>query len=200
MNKINITTDFEKYKEYFLEENSKLNLISKNDEKFLYEKHIYDSLAIKLFFEKYNYIPETLLDIGTGGGFPSIPIALEYPEIKVTGIDSIKKKTDSINRIITRLELKNIQIIRDRVENLKDTKFDLITSRAVGRLDIIIKYAYPLLKENGYMIFYKSKSAEEEMNEAKNTIRKLHLKIEPAIEYTLPLKDIHTRCLVILRK
>lgn len=83
---------YNKYIEIFLEENSKVNLISKNDEKFLWEKHIYDSLAVSVFFDKYG-TPKTLLDIGTGGGFPSVPIALTYPQIKVTAVDSIAKKS-----------------------------------------------------------------------------------------------------------
>ena len=84
---------FSEYIKAFLEQNSKLNLISKNDEKLLWEKHIFDSLAIEKFFEKYNTAPKTLLDFGTGGGFPAIPIALAYPEIEVTAMDSIGKKS-----------------------------------------------------------------------------------------------------------
>ena len=91
-----INTDFTQYKELFLEENSKHNLISKNDEKFLWEKHIYDSLSIKLFFEKYNIKNAEILDIGCGGGFPCLPMAIEFPNIKITGIDSIRKKIASV--------------------------------------------------------------------------------------------------------
>ena len=90
--KITITHDFTDYKKCFLEENSKHNLISKNDEKVLYEKHIYDSLSIKFFFDKYKIEKAKILDIGCGGGFPCLPIAIEYPNMKITGIDSIRKK------------------------------------------------------------------------------------------------------------
>ena len=74
-----INSDFSRYKELFLEENSKCNLISKKDEQFLYEKHIYDSLGIKLFFEKYGIKSAKILDIGCGGGFPCVPVAMEFP-------------------------------------------------------------------------------------------------------------------------
>ena len=200
MNKIEIKKDFADYKKYFLEENSKLNLISKKEEQYLFEKHIYDSLGIKLFFEKYNFIPKTLLDIGTGGGFPSVPIAIEYPEISVTGIDSIQKKINAVQSIKNSLNIQNLNLIRGRVEELKNSSFDVITSRAVAKIETLIKYAYPLLKKDGYIILYKSKTAEDEITEAINLIRKLHLKIKPIIEYTLPLEETYNRCLVILQK
>lgn len=200
MNKIEIKKDFANYKKYFLEENSKLNLISKKEEQYLFEKHIYDSLGIKLFFEKYNFVPKTLLDIGTGGGFPSVPIAIEYPEISVTGIDSIQKKINAVQSIKNSLNIQNLNLIRGRVEELKNSSFDVITSRAVAKIETLIKYAYPLLKKDGYIILYKSKTAEDEITEAINLIRKLHLKIKPIIEYTLPLEETYNRCLVILQK
>lgn len=200
MNKIEIKKDFTDYKKYFLEENSKLNLISKKEEQYLFEKHIYDSLGIKLFFEKYNFVPNTLLDIGTGGGFPSVPIAIEYPEISVTGIDSIQKKINAVQSIKNSLNIQNLNLIRGRVEELKNSSFDVITSRAVAKIETLIKYAYPLLKKDGYIILYKSKTAEDEITEAINLIRKLHLKIKPIIEYTLPLEETYNRCLVILQK
>lgn len=200
MNKIEIKKDFTDYKKYFLEENSKLNLISKKEEQYLFEKHIYDSLGIKLFFEKYNFVPKTLLDIGTGGGFPSVPIAIEYPEISVTGIDSIQKKINAVQSIKNSLNIQNLNLIRGRVEELKNSSFDVITSRAVAKIETLIKYAYPLLKKDGYIILYKSKTAEDEITEAINLIRKLHLKIKPIIEYSLPLEETYNRCLVILQK
>lgn len=200
MNKIETKKDFTDYKKYFLEENSKLNLISKKEEQYLFEKHIYDSLGIKLFFEKYNFVPKTLLDIGTGGGFPSVPIAIEYPEISVTGIDSIQKKINAVQSIKNSLNIQNLNLIRGRVEELKNSSFDVITSRAVAKIETLIKYAYPLLKKDGYIILYKSKTAEDEITEAINLIRKLHLKIKPIIEYTLPLEETYNRCLVILQK
>lgn len=200
MNKFDIKTDFTNYKRFFLEQNSKINLISKKEEEFLFEKHIYDSLAIKLFFEEYNYTPETILDIGTGGGFPSVPIALEYPEISVFGIDSVGKKINAVKTICENLNMKNITLINDRVENLKTQKFDVITSRAVGRIDKLVKYAYPLLANNGFIILYKSKTTNEEMDEAISLIRKFQLKIKPPIEYELPLEEVYIRKLVILEK
>lgn len=200
MNKFEIQHNFDKYTQAFLDENSKINLMSKNDEKVLFEKHIYDSLSIKLLFDKLETLPKSILDIGTGGGFPSIPIAIEYPEISITGIDSIQKKINAITNIAQNLKLKNIKFIRDRVENLNGQEFDMITSRAVAQTSLLIEYAYPLLKKDGYLVLYKSKTVNEEIEAAKPLIRKLHLKISDVIEYSLPLEDNFNRCLLVLQK
>lgn len=189
---------YKKYMEIFLEENSKLNLISKNDEKFLWEKHIFDSLGIDKFFEKYT-LPKTLLDIGTGGGFPSIPIALTYPQIKVTAVDSIAKKIRAVENIANKLELKNITPVCARIENL-DGNYDVITSRAVSKLSKICEYALPKLKKQGYFVAYKSKKAPEEIEEAGGILKKYHAEIIDIIEYSLPLEENITRNLIIIKK
>ena len=197
---IKINSDYNKYKNVFLEENAKHNLISKNDEKFLYEKHFYDSLGIKLFFEKYNISKSKILDIGCGGGFPCVPIAMEYPEMDVIGIDSIRKKINSVEEIKSKLELKNLELICDRVENLKEKKFDIIISRAVADLSKISEYALPLLKKEGYFIAYKSKKALEELDGAKAILKKMKAEVIEIINYNLPLEEIYERNLVCIKK
>jgi len=197
MDKIfDIQQDFTKYINVFLEQNSKLNLISKNDEKFLYEKHIYDSLAIKLTHKLRDGID--LLDIGCGGGFPCVPIAIEFPNINVTGIDSIRKKINAIDEIKNRLNLKNLNTICDRAENLKGKKYDIITSRAVADLSKITDYALPLLKKDGLFIAYKSRKIQEEINNAEDTLKKYNAKVIDIIEYTLPLEEFYQRNLVLI--
>ena len=199
MDKIDIKSDFTNFQKLFLAENSRLNLISKNDEKYLYNKHIYDSLAISLFFKKY-IIPSdsTLLDIGCGGGFPCVPIAIEYPKLKITGIDSIRKKINSINNIKTTLKLENLITICERVENIKERQFDIITSRAVANLAKISEYALPLLKKEGYFIAYKSKKALIEIEEAQTVLKKYNACVKDIINYTLPLDEIYERCLIVI--
>lgn len=198
MNKFEIKKDFTKYKEAFLEQNARLNLISKNDEKFLFEKHIYDSLAIKLFFDKYKILSGNLLDIGCGGGFPCVPIAIEFPEFNITGIDSIRKKINAINEIKENLGLTNLATICDRVETIKNSKYDIITSRAVADLGKICEYALPLLKKDGYFVAYKSKKALEEIEGAKKTLNKYKAKVREIITYNLPLEEVYERNLVII--
>ncbi len=195
-----INSDFGKYKEAFLEENAKHNLISKNDEKLLWEKHIYDSLGIKLFFEKYDIKKAQILDIGCGGGFPCVPIAIEYPDLKIVGIDSIRKKITSVQNIAEKLGLKNLELICDRVENIRDKKFDIIVSRAVADMAKISEYALPLLKKNGYFIAYKSKKALEELDGAKSVFKKMKAEVVDIIQYNLPLDEIYERYLVCVKK
>ncbi|MCI1273326.1 MAG: 16S rRNA (guanine(527)-N(7))-methyltransferase RsmG [Clostridiaceae bacterium] len=191
---------FNEYIKFFLEENSKLNLISKNDEKFLWEKHIIDSLALKYFFEKFSIVPDglKLLDIGTGGGFPSVPLAIQYPKLKITGLDSIKKKINAVNEITEYLKLKNIKTVCDRAEKIKD-KYDIITSRAVASLDKIANYALPLLKKGGYFVAYKALKTNDEIKNSEKVLKKYKAKVVDIIPYDLPLEENHTRNLVIIK-
>lgn len=189
---------YENYMQIFLEENSKVNLISKNAENFLWEKHVYDSLAISNFFDKYG-IPKTLLDIGTGGGFPAVPIAMTYNDIKVTALDSIGKKINAVNSIKEKLHLSNLNPVCMRVENL-DEKFDVVTSRAVSSLKNICEYALPKLYKGGYFVAYKSRKTPDEIDEAKNVLKKYNAKIIDIIDYELPVDEDLSRNLIVIKR
>lgn len=188
---------YSEYMKAFLAENSKVNLISKNDEKFLWEKHVCDSLAISEFFDKYK-MPNTMLDIGTGGGFPALPIAIKYPKIKVTAVDSIAKKIRAIESIAKFLGVENLTPICSRVEKLDGT-FDVVTSRAVSSLKNICEYALPKLKKGGYFVAYKSRKTPEEIDEASKVLKKYKAKFVEIIEYKLPLDEEHTRNLIVIK-
>ena len=190
--------DYAKYIDAFLRQNSMLNLISKNDEKFLWEKHIYDSLSIEKVFAKYGK-GKKFLDIGTGGGFPSVPVALSYPEIEVYALDSIRKKINAIENLKSELGINNLYPVCMRAENLKE-KFDIITSRAVAPLKIITEYAAPLLENNGFFVAYKSRKSEQEISEAENVLKKFKLHVSDIIEYELPLEENHVRNLIVIQK
>ncbi len=186
------------YIQAFLKQNAKLNLISKNDEKFLWEKHIFDSLSIEKFFEKYGKA-KTMLDIGTGGGFPALPVAYTYKDIDVYPLDSIRKKINAINEMKDELNLKNVHPICERAEKLNQ-KFDLITSRAVAPLKVITSYALPLLKDEGFFVAFKSLKAQEEIDDAKSILKKFNAKVTDVIEYDLPLEENHTRNLIVIKQ
>lgn len=189
---------YNEYIQVFLKQNAKLNLISKNDEKFLWEKHIFDSLSIEKFFEKYKK-GKTMLDIGTGGGFPALPVAYTYKEIDVYPLDSIRKKINAIHEMKDELNLENVFPICERAEKLSQ-KFDLITSRAVAPLKVISGYALPLLKKDGYFVAFKSVKAQEEIDDAKSILKKFNAKVIDIIEYDLPLEENHTRNLIVIKQ
>ena len=200
MTTISVTSDFEAYKQIFLEENAKHNLISKNDEKFLYEKHFYDSLGIKLFFEKYNLKQCKILDIGCGGGFPCLPIAMEFPQFNILGVDSIRKKIASVETMRDKLGLKNLELAWDRVENIAQKDFDVVVSRAVADMAKISEYALPKLKKGGYFVAYKSKKALEELEGAKSVINANKAEVVDIIQYNLPLEEVYERYLICVLK
>lgn len=211
LKELNITLDkdkaelFDKYVQIFLDKNSRLNLISKNDEKFLFEKHIFDSLAINKFLRGEcnltSFYGKSLLDIGTGGGFPSIPVSILYDDLEVYALDSIRKKIKALDEIKEEMDLKNLFPICERAENLdKSKKIDYVTTRAVAPIKVLLGYAVPNLKKGGYYIAYKSKKAKDELKEAQVVIKKAGLKVFDIIEYTLPLEEVHERNLIIFQK
>ena len=194
--------NFIKYIELFKKYNAHTNLISKNDEEFLFEKHIFDSLAFNLFIKKYG-TPKTVMDIGTGGGFPSLPLAILFPEIEIFAVDSTSKKINFILESKEILNLKNINPVASRIEklpaNLKES-FDVVTTRALGSLPLILEYSIPYLKKNGYFVPYKSVDSETEILKSQNALKTLKTKLIDTIEYKLPLKENFDRKLLIFKK
>ena len=192
------------YTQMFKEYNSKVNLISNNDERVLFEKHIFDSLAFNLFYQKYMSNKSLkLLDIGTGGGFPSVPISLFYKNINVAALDSINKKINFIKFLKENLKLDNINPICSRVEDLSissKSSFDVVTSRAMAELRMILEYAIPYVKVGGYFVAYKSIKTQEEIENAKNALKILNSRVVDIIEYSLPLDEENKRCLIIIKK
>ena len=191
-----------KYIELFKKYNSHTNLISKNDENFLFEKHIYDSLAFNLFVNKYN-LPEKIMDIGTGGGFPSVPLSVIYPKTKIFAVDSTSKKINFIKEIKNSFDLKNLTPevcrIEELPEDLKET-FDVVTTRALGNLNLILEYAVPYLKTGGYFVAYKSADSENELKKAQNALKVLNTKFIDVIDYKLPLEEDFNRKLLVFKK
>ena len=190
------------YSKMFAEYNSKVNLIGKNDEKYLFEKHIYDSLAINLFFKKYIILNKiNILDIGTGGGFPSVPVSFLYKDINVTAVDSINKKINFIKLVKEQFKLSNLNPVCTRVEDIQNkNSFDVVTSRAMAELRVILEYAIPYVKTGGYFVAYKSIKHNEEITAANNALKILNSEIINEIEYTLPLKEINKRVLIVIKK
>ncbi len=131
----------------YREWNEKINVISRKDIDSLYEKHVLHSLSIAAVFEWKNDLE--IIDLGTGGGFPGVPLAIFFPNIKFHLVDSIAKKLKVIDAIVEATGLKNVTTEHSRVENIRNRKFDFVISRAVAPLKDLWKWSKPLLKKPG---------------------------------------------------
>lgn len=155
--------DLEKFQALVLEWNHKFNLISKSSESEIWQRHILDSLQLYPFISEDDKV---LYDMGSGAGFPGIVLAIIskhlFPDLKITLIESIGKKTIFLNEVKNNLNL-NINILQDRIENLKLPKADIITSRALASLDKLLVYAYSFCKKDTKLIFPKGEKWQEEV-------------------------------------
>jgi 16S rRNA (guanine527-N7)-methyltransferase len=140
--------------ELYAEWNSKINIISRKDIDSLYEKHVLHSLSIAAVFE---WEPgREIIDIGTGGGFPGIPLGIFFPEVQFHLVDSIGKKIKVVQAIVDALELKNITAQHTRAEDIKNRRFDTVVSRAVAPLKDLLFWGRPLLKKKASQPKYSS--------------------------------------------
>lgn len=142
-------------------------------------------------------MPNTMLDIGSGGGFPALPIAIKYPKSRLQLLIALQK-IRAIESIAKFLGVENLTPVCSRVEKLDGT-FDVVTSRAVSSLKNICEYALPKLKKGGYFVAYKSRKTPEEIDEASKVLKKYKAKIVEIIEYKLPLDEDHTRNLIVIK-
>ncbi len=174
--------NFERYHNELLYWNSKVNLISRKDEANIFEKHFLHSLSIL----KYIKIPAKAgcLDIGTGGGFPGLPIKIACPNTHMTLVDSIKKKTTVTNMFASHTGLRNIKVLTKRAEELRNSKdfifkFDFIFARAVAKLSNLVSWTYDCLRNDGLFAFLKGGNLDTEIQELLIEFPKLSVKIEP---------------------
>lgn len=192
---IETISKLEKWKDFFIEYNSHTNLMSKNDISDIFEKHVLDSLSIVLLNEFKNI--SSVLDVGTGGGFPSVIISIFYPDKKVYGIDSRNKKINFLNILKNELNLNNFEPICSRIEDIAPLNVDIITNRAVGKIDEVWNLSKKHLQRGGFFISYKSKTAEDEANCAIKKFREL--KNPEFISYNLPNFENIVRKLVVFK-
>ena len=176
---------FELYYTTLIEWNQKMNLTAITQKEDVYLKHFYDSLTISF---DYPLDQQSLRDIGAGAGFPSIPLKIVYPNLKITIVDSLTKRITFLKHLANVLELENVTAISARAEEYaKDYResFDIVTARAVARLNILDELCLPLVKINGDFITLKGLKAQEELKEAKAGIEKLGGKVTKEIDFTL---------------
>lgn len=204
--KLNIIIDataslkFEAYFKKLVEVNEVMNLTSIIDHDGVYNKHFLDSLSIAKAIDLDK--EQTLLDVGSGAGFPSIPLAIVSNKISVTIIDALNKRISFLNDLAKELELDNVKALHIRAEEYakeKRNSFDIVTARAVARLNILSELCLPLVKVGGYFIAMKSQDYKDELKEALNGIQILGGSVEATIPFELP-DDQGFRTLIIIKK
>ncbi len=195
---------FSEYYSYMIEENSKKNLTRITEEKEVVLKHYIDSVFISKYINFRDNLDLKIVDLGAGAGFPSIPLKICFPQIRVSMIDSVNKKVVFLEECIERLGLDGAEAICARAENiLKDEEyregFDFCVSRAVAELRILAEYCIPFVKEGGYFVAYKSGSASEEIRQAENAVSVLGGRVERIEEFCLPGTE-DKRTLIFIKK
>ena len=189
---------FYKYMKLLLEWNEKINLTAIIEPKEIILKHFIDSLSIIKYIKNKN----SLVDVGTGAGFPGIPIKIVLPEIKVILIDSLNKRITFLNEVISQLDLKYIEAVHSRVEDFARNKeyrekFDVATARAVAQLPIILEYLIPLTKVKGNIICMKGNKIDEEIKKSKKAISVLGGNLEKKDNFYLPDTDIERNIIIV---
>ena len=187
------------YMQELLEWNKKINLTAIEDENEIILKHFIDSLTV----QKYIKNAQNIIDIGTGAGFPGIPLAIVNEKSIIVLLDSLNKRINFLNNVIQKLELSNVKAIHGRAEDLAKIvqhreKYDIVISRAVAPFNVLLEYMLPFNKVNSYTIAMKGSNIEE-VDISNNALKKLGGKIEKIEKINLPNTDIK-RNIIIVRK
>ena len=184
---------FQRYFQLLVEWNHKINLTAITDEEGVYLKHFFDSIAPLLQGDLKDESIK-LLDIGAGAGFPSLPMKIIAPSLDVTIIDSLNKRINFLNLLAEELGLENVHFYHGRAEDFAQDKafraqFDVVTARAVARMQVLSELTIPFLKVGGRLIALKASNAPEELGEAKNALNVLFSKVVDNRDYQLPNGD-----------
>lgn len=192
----NQENQFDIYFKTLIETNKKFNLTAITEENEVIIKHFLDSVLPNKNFHQN----ATVIDVGSGAGFPSIPLKIIRPDLKITMIDSLNKRVNFLNETINVLNLKDIEAIHSRAEEFAQKnreKFDYATARAVASLDTLCEYLIPFVKIGGFAIIYKSNKLDEEIKIAEKAIKTLGAKIEKIENYHIEESDLGRQILIL---
>lgn len=180
---------FQTYKELLLSWNEKFNLTAITKEDEILEKHFIDSLYVSKFVDLNK--KATLLDIGSGAGFPGIPLAIVFPNLTISLVESNSKKVSFLNEVRSTLNLNNVFIFNARIEDLKTLrgKFDFVSARAVTQLNILLELSIPYLKVGGHLLAFKGSMVDIEIKQSERALHTLSAKINTKNIYKLPYSN-----------
>ena len=187
---------FERYADLLIEWNEKFNLTSITGREDIYVKHFYDSILPSL----YRDLKGSLADVGSGAGFPGIPLKIMYPDLEVTLIEPTGKRCTFLNEVTSQLSLDKITVVNMRSEDYarENVRFDFVTARAVAELNILTELCLPLVKTDGHFIVMKGPKAYQELENASRAIRVLGGTVREVRE--IPLSSDQTRVLIDIQK
>lgn len=194
---------FATYYRMLVESNKHVNLTRITDEDEVYLKHFYDSITGALAEPRLQAGALTLCDIGAGAGFPSLPLKIVFPQLKVTIVDSLNKRIAFLEELVTKLGLTDVTLIHDRAETFSAKKsahreqFDIVTARAVARLTVLSELCLPAVKVGGEFIAYKALAAPEELQDAGKAIVKLGGQVRQTVQLPLPETDDERNIILI---
>jgi len=194
---------FDRYFDLLISENKKFNLTSITDRDEVYKKHFIDSLSICKY--DFNFSQNLkVIDVGSGAGFPGIPLKIVFPELDITLVDSLNKRVGFLEDVISSLNLQKINAIHGRAEELAHMptfreQFDICVSRAVANLNTLSEYCLPFVKVGGLFISYKSENIESELDGVDNCLSLLGGELDKQVFLTLPYSDI-SRILIGINK
>ncbi|MEK5434618.1 MULTISPECIES: 16S rRNA (guanine(527)-N(7))-methyltransferase RsmG [Paenibacillus] len=193
---------FDLYYKELVSWNEKMNLTGITEREQVYTKHFYDSISLA-FFLNINEI-NNLADIGSGAGFPGIPLKICFPHLKLTIIDSLSKRISFLQHVCTTLKLTDVQLIHGRAEDIarqfkhRDA-YDLVTARAVARLSLLNEFCLPFTRKDGVFAAMKGSDPSEELDEAKYSLKELRAQLGKVDSFSLPVEE-SARHIVIIRK
>jgi 16S rRNA (guanine527-N7)-methyltransferase len=195
-------SQFEMYYQELIEWNGKMNLTGITDREQVYIKHFYDSVSLSFYIPMASI--QTFIDIGSGAGFPSVPLKIVYPHLQITIIDSLNKRIQFLQHIVNKLELQTISCIHSRAEDAaRDLKlrnhYDLATARAVARLSVLNELCLPFVRENGLFAAMKGTDVQEEIKEADYSFKQLFSELKEIYSFELPMEQAQ-RHIIIIKK
>lgn len=194
---------FDTYYHRLIEKNKVMNLTAITEYQEVIDKHFVDSLLLAGIRDLTGEL--SVIDVGTGGGFPGIPLKIAFPNLKITLLDSLNKRVNFLNEVIEELQLQEIEAIHSRAEDAGQNanyreKYDLCVSRAVANLSALSEYCLPFVKPSGYFISYKSTNIDEELQQAGKAIKVLGGKLEQPVTVQIPETDIYRQFIMIQKK
>ena len=194
---------FEDYYKLLVETNKVVNLTAITEKKEVYLKHFYDSLILGIEVPSLQTEAVSLCDVGAGAGFPSIPMKIAFPQLKVTIVDSLNKRIKFLQELTTRLELDNVELCHARAEEFAGKKskhredYDFVTARAVARMSVLTELCLPLVKVGGQFIALKAQKADQELADAQKAIQVLGGRLKQDVATELPVTHDERHLLIV---